>query len=203
MSPARDIKKPPRNAEERRFGWPSDCHASYPFLRGFASRCEERSWLVPRRGLTVAGTASDFNRTSAELTPTGNMCRQPEATAPTPATQLPARTPRRSVSWWIKPSPDRSVGFMHGQASKAPEDAAAVIEAMEPSWIPEHIRDDPARPLRHGTPCCPVAVRFGFDAGGTVFAGKGGRRTETAKPRVSQNAGSTTPGFRPARPRAQ
>jgi hypothetical protein len=74
MSPARNIKKPPRNAEERRFGLPSDCHASYPFLRGFASRCEERSWLVPRRGLTVAGTASDFNRTSADLTPAGNMC---------------------------------------------------------------------------------------------------------------------------------
>jgi hypothetical protein len=38
---------------------------------------------------------------------------------------------------------------MHGQASKAPEDAAAVIEAMEPSWIPEHIRDDFGLPPKH------------------------------------------------------
>src|SRR5882762_9863480 len=32
----RDIKKPPRNAKERCVEWPSNCHASYPFLRGFA-----------------------------------------------------------------------------------------------------------------------------------------------------------------------
>ena len=32
--------------------------------------------------------------------------------------------------------------LMLGEASKAPEEAAAVIEALEPGWLPERIRPD-------------------------------------------------------------
>src|ERR1700730_774121 len=59
ISLRRDIKN---LREMRRRDVPSGlstCHASYPFLRGLASRRKERSWLVPRRGLTVAATAPD------------------------------------------------------------------------------------------------------------------------------------------------
>jgi hypothetical protein len=42
--------------------------------------------------------------------------------------------------------------LMLGESSTAPEDAAAIIETLEPSWVPTHIRGDfglPPMPKTH------------------------------------------------------
>jgi hypothetical protein len=47
---------------------------------------------------------------------------------------------REAVNDVVKPSPFGRL--LLGQGSTAPEDAAAVIEALEPGWIPERVRPE-------------------------------------------------------------
>jgi hypothetical protein len=108
---------------------------------------------VDRKGLQVVYERDSMERglnLAEKITLVGPMLTGGKSIKGTEAWEayqrvIPLRNELMHMKSKAENDPDNPGPFgllMQGAGSRAPEDAAAVIHAVEPDWIPEHVRDD-------------------------------------------------------------